>query len=77
MKDLCFVKDRNAVGNVMPAVDEKQDSKVLSLTEANGQTVMKFQRSIKGCDKNDFSITVSKCKEIQHILYVIVLSLLD
>ncbi|KAK2864314.1 hypothetical protein Q7C36_003468 [Tachysurus vachellii] len=55
--DGIYFSDRNADGNVMPAVDEKQDSKVLSLTEANGQTMMKFQRSINGCDKNDFSIT--------------------
>ncbi|KAK3516685.1 hypothetical protein QTP70_022190 [Hemibagrus guttatus] len=52
-----YFSDRNAAGNFMPALDKKQDSKVLSLTEANGQTVMKFQRSIKACDENDFPIT--------------------
>ncbi|XP_060771592.1 DBH-like monooxygenase protein 2 homolog [Neoarius graeffei] len=52
-----YFTDRNAAGNFMPALDQKQDYKVLSLTEANGQTVMKFQRSIKSCDENDFPIT--------------------
>lgn len=61
---LCLIKDRNGAGNFMPALDEKQDSKVISLTEANGQTVMKFQRAIKACDENDYSITVSKRQNI-------------
>ncbi|XP_046692570.1 DBH-like monooxygenase protein 2 homolog [Silurus meridionalis] len=52
-----YFTDRNAAGNFMPALDQQQDSKVLYLTEANGQTVMAFQRSIKSCDKNDFFIT--------------------
>lgn len=51
----------------MPDLDEQQDSKVLSLTEVNGQTVMKFQRAIKACDQKDFSITVSKQLEILHM----------
>ncbi|XP_053470259.1 DBH-like monooxygenase protein 2 homolog [Ictalurus furcatus] len=52
-----YFTDRNAAGNFMPALDQKQDSKVLSLTEVNGQTVMKFQRSIKACDEKDLPIT--------------------
>lgn len=44
----------------MPAVDKQQDSKILSLTEENGQTVIKFQRAIKACDENDLSIAVSE-----------------
>ncbi|XP_053098000.1 DBH-like monooxygenase protein 2 homolog [Pangasianodon hypophthalmus] len=59
-----YFTDRNAAGNFMPALDQKQDYKVLSLTEANGQTVMKFQRSIKACDENDFSITEMPVKLI-------------
>lgn len=64
LKDLCFFKDRKADGNFMPAVDEQQDSKILSLTEKNGQTVIKFQRAIKACDENDLSIAVSEWQEI-------------
>ncbi|KAF4071092.1 hypothetical protein AMELA_G00280910 [Ameiurus melas] len=52
-----YFTDRKAAGNVMPALAQKQDSKVLSLTEVNGQTVMKFQRSIKACDENVLPIT--------------------
>ncbi|MCJ8743956.1 hypothetical protein PDJAM_G00100630 [Pangasius djambal] len=59
-----YFTERNAAGNFMPALDQKQDYKVLSLTEANGQTVMKFQRSIKACDENDFSITEMPVKLI-------------
>ncbi|KAM9435521.1 DBH-like monooxygenase protein 2 homolog [Clarias gariepinus] len=62
--DGMYFTDRNGAGNFMPALDEKQDSKVISLTEANGQTVMKFQRAIKACDENDYSITEMPVKLI-------------
>ncbi len=43
----------------MPVVDQQQNYKLLSLTESDGKTVMKFQRSIDSCDKDDLRITVS------------------
>jgi len=43
----------------MPVVDQKQNYKLLSLTESDGRTVMKFQRSIETCDEKDLPITVS------------------
>ncbi|KAI4879957.1 hypothetical protein NFI96_018374 [Prochilodus magdalenae] len=49
--------DRHAVGNSLPLLDERQDYKLVYLTEADGQTVMKFQRSISACDEDDYAIT--------------------
>ncbi|XP_026104691.1 DBH-like monooxygenase protein 2 homolog isoform X2 [Carassius auratus] len=52
-----YFTDRHAGGNSMPVVDEQQNYKLLSLTESNGKTVMKFQRSISSCDDKDLPIT--------------------
>ncbi len=56
---LLHVQDRHAGGNSMPVVDQQQNYKLLSLTESDEKTVMKFQRSIGSCDDNDLPITVS------------------
>jgi len=58
---ILFVQDRNAEGNSIPVVDQQQNYKLLSLTESDGRTVMKFQRSIESCDEKDLPITVSIC----------------
>ncbi|KAL6486544.1 hypothetical protein MHYP_G00059360 [Metynnis hypsauchen] len=55
-----YFTDRHAVGNSVPLLDEQQDYELVYLTEADGQTVMKFRRSISACDENDYPITVSK-----------------
>ncbi|XP_050995492.1 DBH-like monooxygenase protein 2 homolog [Labeo rohita] len=55
--DGTYFTDRHAGGNAIPEVDQLQNYELLSLTEANGKTVMKFQRSIDSCDKDDLSIT--------------------
>ncbi|XP_030626629.1 DBH-like monooxygenase protein 2 homolog [Chanos chanos] len=52
-----YFTDRYAEGNELPSEDKEQNYKLLSLTEENGQTVMKFQRSITACDPQDFTIT--------------------
>ncbi|XP_042634352.1 DBH-like monooxygenase protein 2 homolog [Cyprinus carpio] len=52
-----YFTDRHAGGNSMPVVDQQQNYKLLSLTESDGKTVMKFQRSIEACDENDLPIT--------------------
>ncbi|XP_016411972.1 DBH-like monooxygenase protein 2 homolog [Sinocyclocheilus rhinocerous] len=52
-----YFTDRHAVGKSMPVVDQQQNYKLLSLTESDGKTVMKFQRSIGSCDENDLPIT--------------------
>ncbi|XP_050995493.1 DBH-like monooxygenase protein 2 homolog [Labeo rohita] len=52
-----YFTDRHAGGNSMPVVDQQQNYKLLSLIESDGKTVMKFQRSIDSCDKDDLSIT--------------------
>ncbi len=54
-----YIQDRHAVGKSMPVVDQQQNYKLLSLTESDEKTVMKFQRSIGSCDENDLPITVS------------------
>ncbi|KAK7151118.1 hypothetical protein R3I93_012147 [Phoxinus phoxinus] len=52
-----YFTDRHAVGNSIPVVDQQQNYKLLYLTESDGKTVMKFQRSIESCDDNDLPIT--------------------
>ncbi|XP_043076102.1 DBH-like monooxygenase protein 2 homolog isoform X1 [Puntigrus tetrazona] len=52
-----YFTDRHAVGTSIPLVDKQQNYKLLSLTESDGKTVMKFQRSISYCDENDLPIT--------------------
>ncbi|XP_051954256.1 DBH-like monooxygenase protein 2 homolog [Xyrauchen texanus] len=59
-----YFTDQHAEGNSMPLVDLQQNYKLLSLTESNGTTVMKFQRSIEACDENDFPITTLPIKLI-------------
>ncbi|KAL7888449.1 hypothetical protein AOLI_G00034230 [Acnodon oligacanthus] len=52
-----YFTDRHAVGNSVPLLDEQQNYELVYLTEADGQTVMKFKRSISACDENDYPIT--------------------
>uniref|UniRef100_A0A8C1CJ92 Monooxygenase, DBH-like 1, like n=1 Tax=Cyprinus carpio carpio TaxID=630221 RepID=A0A8C1CJ92_CYPCA len=52
-----YFTDHHAQGNSMPVVDKQQNYKLLSLTESDGKTVIKFQRSISSCDENDLPIT--------------------
>ncbi|XP_026853980.2 DBH-like monooxygenase protein 2 homolog [Electrophorus electricus] len=52
-----YFTDRHGVGNSLPPLDKQQDYRLLALTEADGQTVMKFERSIRACDKYDLPIT--------------------
>ncbi|XP_066533882.1 DBH-like monooxygenase protein 2 homolog [Hoplias malabaricus] len=59
-----YFTDRHSVGNSLPLEDKQQDYEWLSLTETDGQTVMKFQRSISACDENDYPITVMAVKLI-------------
>ncbi|XP_073788581.1 DBH-like monooxygenase protein 2 homolog isoform X1 [Danio rerio] len=59
-----YFTDRHALGNSMPVVDQKQNYKLLSLSESDGKTVMKFQRSIESCDENDLPVTILPMKLI-------------
>ncbi|XP_051952101.1 DBH-like monooxygenase protein 2 homolog [Xyrauchen texanus] len=59
-----YFTDRHADGTSMPVVDQKQNYKCLSLTESDGTTIMKFQRSIEACDENDLPITTLPIKLI-------------
>ncbi|XP_028841164.1 DBH-like monooxygenase protein 2 homolog [Denticeps clupeoides] len=52
-----YFKDYYAVDKSFPLVDQEQSYRLLSLSEADGQTVMKFTRSIISCDQNDMSVT--------------------
>uniref|UniRef100_A0A665TQH7 Monooxygenase, DBH-like 1, like n=1 Tax=Echeneis naucrates TaxID=173247 RepID=A0A665TQH7_ECHNA len=52
-----YFTDRYATGNSMPLMDEQQSYTLLSLTESDGQTIMKFKRSLQACDDKDFHIT--------------------
>ncbi|XP_036406203.1 DBH-like monooxygenase protein 2 homolog [Megalops cyprinoides] len=59
-----YFTDRHAVGQSLPLVDARQSYTLLSLAEADGQTTMKFQRSIQSCDADDFAISTSPIKLI-------------
>ncbi|XP_065112368.1 DBH-like monooxygenase protein 2 homolog [Paramisgurnus dabryanus] len=59
-----YFSDRHAVGNSMPVVDQQQNYKLLSLSEFDGKTVMKFQRSMETCDEDDLPITTLPIKLI-------------
>ncbi|XP_061098639.1 DBH-like monooxygenase protein 2 homolog [Conger conger] len=54
-----YFTDRHAVGNSLPLVDKRQSCTLLSLTEGDGQTTMKFRRPMKSCDDEDFLISAS------------------
>ncbi|KAM3860959.1 DBH-like monooxygenase protein 2 homolog [Diretmus argenteus] len=59
-----YFTDRHATGNTLPVVDKQQNYTLLSLTEAEGQTIMTFQRFIQSCDEDDFHITARPIKLI-------------
>ncbi|XP_076873898.1 DBH-like monooxygenase protein 2 homolog [Brachyhypopomus gauderio] len=59
-----YFTDRHGLGNSLPPLDLQQDYKLLALTEADGQTVMKLQRSIRSCDEDDLPITEMPIKLI-------------
>uniref|UniRef100_A0A8C9SAW4 Monooxygenase, DBH-like 1, like n=1 Tax=Scleropages formosus TaxID=113540 RepID=A0A8C9SAW4_SCLFO len=48
-----YFMDGHSTGNTVPLVDIQQNYIPLALSEADGRTVMKFQRSIQPCDKDD------------------------
>ncbi|KAG5279513.1 hypothetical protein AALO_G00078590 [Alosa alosa] len=52
-----YFGDYHASGNERPVLDQKQSYSLLSLTETDGQTTMRFERSIKSCDTDDHPIT--------------------
>lgn len=56
------------MGKNLPLLDRQQNYELVLLTKADGQTVMKFQRSISACDEEDFPITVSKPQFYQTFL---------
>ncbi|KAL7871558.1 hypothetical protein SRHO_G00065410 [Serrasalmus rhombeus] len=60
------IMDRHAVRNSVPLLDEQQDYELVYLTEAYGQTVMKFRQSISACDENDYPITFTVPAQNSH-----------
>ena len=46
---------------MMPEIDSQQDYELISLTEENGKTIMKFKRKFDTCDADDNKIEV--CQE--------------
>lgn len=59
-----YFKDRHADGHVMPKEDSQQDYKLISLTEDNGKTTMKFKRKFDTCDPQDNKIEPGTTKVI-------------
>ena len=43
---------------MMPEIDSQQDYELISLTEENGKTIMKFKRKFDTCDADDNKIEV-------------------
>nr|XP_015802787.2 DBH-like monooxygenase protein 2 homolog [Nothobranchius furzeri] len=52
-----YFQDCYATGNARPVADDKQSYALLSMTEQDGQTRMKFQRPMDTCDDKDLLIT--------------------
>ena len=52
------MQDHHAIGNERPLVDASQDIELLAGHETDQFTVLKFKRSLKNCDDNDFDIEV-------------------
>ncbi|KPP71340.1 monooxygenase, DBH-like 1-like, partial [Scleropages formosus] len=59
-----YFMDGHSTGNTVPLVDIQENYIPLALSEADGRTVMKFQRSIQPCDKDDAFISTSHIKVI-------------
>ncbi|XP_043935134.1 DBH-like monooxygenase protein 2 homolog [Protopterus annectens] len=49
--------DAYSIGNVRPWIDMTQNYNLLSLTEENGFTCMRFSRKLQTCDPEDMDIT--------------------
>ncbi|XP_068199465.1 DBH-like monooxygenase protein 2 homolog [Antennarius striatus] len=62
--DGSYFKDYYATGNSMPLEDTHQSYTLLDATEIDGQTKLRFKRSIISCDTQDFSITAQSIKVI-------------
>ena len=48
-----FPQDRYAENNGVPAMDEKQDYKLIAFQEYSGKTILEFVRKIDTCDDKD------------------------
>ncbi|XP_069507983.1 putative DBH-like monooxygenase protein 2 [Ambystoma mexicanum] len=59
-----YFSDYHSVGKTLPAVDEKQDYKLISLAENGSSTVMRFSRPFRTCDPNDMDITTDTMRVI-------------
>jgi hypothetical protein len=46
----------------LPAMDDSQDYKLISGTEKDGKTTLKFSRKIDTCDKNDKKFEVRNAR---------------
>ena len=58
---------------MMPEIDSQQDYELISLTEENGKTIMKFKRKFDTCDADDNKIEVCQPRgggELQEFLGV-------
>ncbi|XP_062515545.1 DBH-like monooxygenase protein 1 homolog [Corticium candelabrum] len=51
-----YLQDRFATGRVEPLLDENQNVKLLSFSEADGRTTLEFRRALDACDSRDRSI---------------------
>ncbi|XP_031557426.1 DBH-like monooxygenase protein 1 [Actinia tenebrosa] len=49
-----YLTDRYGEGYFVPAMDDSQDYKLISGTEKDGKTTMKFSRKIDTCDRQDY-----------------------
>ncbi|XP_068702591.1 DBH-like monooxygenase protein 1 [Montipora foliosa] len=59
-----YFQDRHADGYMVPDVDSQQDYELISLSEDNGKTIMKFKRKFDTCDTDDIKIESGTTKVI-------------
>ncbi|EDO49634.1 predicted protein [Nematostella vectensis] len=64
-----FLTDRYADGEYMPKIDDHNDYKLISGTEENGKTILKFSRKIDTCDPRDRKIKIGTTKVIWALDY--------
>ena len=57
-----FFKDRHALGEYEPLIDDSQDVTLLVASQNETHTILRFSRPYVTCDENDLDMMVSSCE---------------
>ena len=68
-----YLQDRYSSGNEFPAEDDSQDVHLISGSEVNGETTIKFTRKHNTCDDKDMVVGVRAHKQLWDNLVRIIL----